>query len=101
MQPDPGGYLMRATTILASALLLGLGACSSLVGSGSKEQTQASYAGTSSMNAMQIDQLLRAQGYRDIANLHKNGTDWVGSAVNANGAAIDFDIDPGGTIHTK
>ena len=59
---------MRATAIVASALVLGLGACSSLFGSEAKEQT--SYAGTSSMNAAQIDQLLKCQGYRDISNLH-------------------------------
>lgn len=90
---------MRATAIVAPALLLGLAACSSLFGSEAKEQT--SYAGTSSMNAMQIEQVLRGQGYRDIANLHKNGPDWVGSAINANGAAVNFDIDPGGTVHIK
>ena len=89
---------MRVTAIVASALVLGLAACSSF-GSGAKEQT--SYAGTSSMSAVQIDQLLRGQGYRDISNLHRNGPDWVGSAVNANGAAVNFDIDPGGTVHIK
>ncbi len=84
---------MRSTAFAISALMLGLTACSS-------ESTQTSYVGTSSMDAAQVQQLLRNQGYTDISNLHKNGNDWVGSAL-ANGRPVAFDIDQNGVVHTK
>jgi hypothetical protein len=90
---------MRAAAIVASAFMLGLAACS--FGSPSSETTKNGYVGTSSMNAGQVTQLLHNQGYTGISNLHKNGNDWVGSAVGTNGTSVDFDIDQAGVIHTK
>ena len=49
----------------------------------------------------QATELLNEQGYTEITGLHKNGTDWVGSAVDKDGQQVNFDIDKGGTIHTK
>jgi hypothetical protein len=30
-----------------------------------------------------------------------NGSNWIGSAMNKDGRQVNFDIDKGGTIHTK
>jgi hypothetical protein len=52
------------------------------------------------MDQDQVTQLLYQHGFVDISNLHKNGSDWVGSA-SKDGQSVGFDIDRSGTIHTK
>ncbi len=73
-----------------------LGACSMFGG----EHVHSGYVGTASLSEDQVTQLLNEQGYTDITGLHKNGSDWVGSA-DKDGQQVNFDIDKGGTIHTK
>lgn len=63
-------------------------------------RVKSDYIGTSSMNKEQILQLLSQQGYTDVSDLHKNGDDWFGGAQK-DGHVVNFDIDKGGTIHTK
>ena len=53
------------------------------------------------MDDNHIAQLLSDRGYNHITNLHKNGSDWVGSATNQNGQPVNFDIDKDGNILTK
>ncbi len=79
------------------ALSIGLSACSMFGG----ERTHSGYVGTSAMNQNQVTRLLNEQGYQDITGLHKNGTDWIGSATDQSGRQVNFDIDKDGTIHTR
>ncbi len=74
-----------------------LSACSAF-GGGAKSQT--SYVGTASLDEQQVIQLLNQNGYTDVVGLHKNGSDWIGSAKNRNDQTVNFDIDKDGTIHT-
>lgn len=53
------------------------------------------------MTQDQVTQLLHQQGYGQISDLHKNGSDWVGAATTRDGTHVDFDIDKNGLIHTK
>lgn len=85
--------IMVVTLTLAGAL----SACSMFGG----ERVQSDYVGPAALNQDQVTQLLNEQGYTEVTGLHKNGTDWVGSAVNNDGRQVNFDIDKGGTIHTK
>jgi hypothetical protein len=87
---------MRSPLIAICCLLLG--ACS-VFGGGAK--TQSDYVGTSSLDQTQVTQVLNQNGYTNVEGLHKNGTDWIGSATNRNGQTVTFDIDKDGTIHTK
>ena len=91
---------MRTSAFIAAVLVASLAACSSLYGSDSPT-TKTSYVGTSSMGPTEVAQLLRNNGYSDIANLHKNGADWIGSAVNQSGKPVAFDVDQNGVVHTK
>lgn len=74
-----------------------LGACSMFGG----EHVHSGYVGPASLSQDQVTQLLNEQGYTEINGLHKNVNDWVGSAVDKDGHQVNFDIDKGGTIHTK
>lgn len=78
-------------------LAVGLSACSMFGGA----RTQSGYVGPSAMNQDQVTRLLNEQGYAGITGLHKNGTDWIGSATDQSGRQVNFDIDKGGQIHTK
>ena len=69
-------------------------------GCSGRESVKSSYAGTGSMDETQVTHLLNQNGYRNITNLHKNGSDWVGSA-DKDGASLTFDIDKDGQIHGK
>ena len=84
---------MRRGMVLAAGALFGLAACS-------HEHTKSEYMGTAAMDQEQVMQLLNQHGFVDISNLHRNGSDWVGSA-SRDGQAVGFDIDKSGTIHTK
>jgi len=64
-------------------------------------KVQSGYVGPAAMNQDQVTRLLHEQGYTDISGLHMNGSDWIGSAMNKDGRQVNFDIDKGGTIHTK
>lgn len=86
---------MRAVIVLVGATLLTLAGCSS------RENVRTAYAGTASLSAGQVRQLLHDKGYTDVSDLHKNGSDWVGAATNEGGDHVDFDIDKSGVIHTK
>ena len=92
---------MRTSAFIATALVASLAACSSLYGSDSSPTTKTSYVGTSSMGPTEVGQLLRNNGYSHISNLHKNGADWIGSAVNQSGKPVAFDVDQNGVVHTK
>lgn len=93
---------MRAVGVfLVTATLLVLGGCSMLGRSSSSENVRTAYAGTASMTADQVRQLLHNQGYSNVTHLHQNGDDWVGAATTSNGSHVDFDIDKKGVIHTK
>ncbi len=89
-----GVFLMTAT-------LLAFGGCSLLDRSSSSENVRTAYAGTASMTADQVRQVLHNQGYTNVRGLHQNGDDWVGSATTSSGAQVDFDMDKNGVIHTK
>ncbi len=84
-----------------TASLLVLGGCSLLDRTSSSENVKTAYAGTSSMTAGQIEQLLRNQGYTDVNGLHRNGEDWLGSALASSGTHVNFDIDKNGVVHVK
>lgn len=90
---------MRMLKMIVMALTLTgtLGACSMFGG----ERVHSDYVGTAALSQDQVTQLLNQQGYTDITGVHKNGNDWIGSAVNEDGQQVNFDIDKGGTIHTK
>ncbi len=79
--------------VLAAGALCGVAACA-------HEQQRSEYVGTAAMDQDQVTQLLYQHGFVDISNLHKNGSDWVGSA-SKDGQSVGFDIDRSGTIHTK
>jgi len=66
-----------------------------------REHVQSGYVGPAALNQEQVTRLLNEQGYTNVAGLHKNGADWVGSAINKDGQEVNFDIDKDGTIHTK
>jgi hypothetical protein len=89
-------------TVMAALLCaapLTLIACSEMPGH-EHEHVKSSYVGVASMDQDQVAQLLTKQGYTGITNLHKNGSDWVGSA-DKDGQVVDFDIDKAGNVHTK
>lgn len=89
---------MRLTPALIICLLtLSTGACSMFGG----EKVQSDYVGTGSLDQSQVARMLAEKGYTNISGLHKNGQDWVGSAMNKDGQEVNFDIDKAGTIHTK
>jgi len=79
---------------MCCSLLFVLSACSG------HEETGSGYVGTAVMNQDQITQLISQQGYTAIADLHKNGDDWLGAATKE-GKSVSFDIDKNGAIHTK
>lgn len=88
----------KFTVIVVTLTLSGaLSACSLFGG----EKVQSGYVGPAAMNQAQVTHLLNEQGYTDITGLHMNGTNWIGSAMNKDGRQVNFDIDKGGTIHTK
>ena len=91
---------MRNVSSLSYLLVLLLSACS-MFGSDSSEKVHSAYMGTGSMDQQQIGRLLTEQGYTDITGLHKNGADWVGSAINRDGQTVNFDIDKTGNVRTK
>jgi len=88
---------MRNVSSLSYFLVPFLSACSMFGG----EKVHSAYMGTGSMDQQQIDRLLTEQGYTDITGLHKNGADWVGSAINRDGQTVNFDIDKSGNVRTK
>jgi uncharacterized membrane protein len=92
-----GGTHMLKVIVVTLALLGALSACSTF----GREHVQSGYVGTAALNQDQVTRLLNEQGYTDVTGLHKNGADWIGSAVNKDGQQVNFDIDKGGTIHTK
>jgi len=83
--------------VLTLPLMGALGGCTLFGG----ENVQSGYVGPAAMNQDQVTRLLNQQGYTDITGLHMNGSNWIGSAVNKDGRQVNFDIDKGGTIHTK
>ena len=88
---------MFKITVVTLTLAGALSACSLFGGA----KIHSDYVGTASLNQDQVTRLLNDQGYTNITGLHKNGNDWIGSAVNEDGQQVNFDIDKGGTIHTK
>src|SRR5579872_6863028 len=100
MQADREGVTMvkRLRVVVVSLALLGaLCGCTMFGG----EKVESGYVGPAAMNQEQVTHLLNEQGYTDITGLHINGSDWIGSATNKHGDQVNFDIDKGGTIHTK
>lgn len=93
---DDGTYMLKIM-VVTLALLGTLSACSML----DREHVHSGYVGPAALNQDQVTRLLNEQGYTDVTGLHKNGTDWIGSAVNKDGQQVNFDIDKGGAIHTK
>jgi hypothetical protein len=83
--------------VVTLTLLGALSACS-LFG---QEDVHSGYVGPASLNQTQVTRLLNEQGYTEVTGLHKNGTDWIGSALDKDGQQVNFDIDKSGTIHTK
>ncbi len=101
---------MRLPCAAAVMLLAGLAACSSR-GGGQSGGAQPSYgstgsatapgtatSGTSVMNEAQARQNLSDHGYSNVANLHRAGDDWVGTAIDSSGKPVNFDINPAGNI---
>ena len=91
---------MRLVVPCLCASLLTLSGCS-MMDHRSSENVQTAYVGPSAMNEQQVTQLLHEQGYGQVSDLHKNGSDWVGAATTKDGSRVDFDIDKDGVIHTK
>lgn len=87
---------MRNLSIVTCLVLLT--ACSSF---GSGERSEKGYVGTASLGQDQVTQLLNEKGYTHIEGLHKNGPDWIGSATNASGQQVNFDIDKNGNLTAK
>jgi len=83
--------------LVVSCLML-LGACSAF---GGGPRSEKGYVGPASLDEQQVSQLLRQKGYTNIQGLHKNGSDWIGSAVNSSGQQVNFDIDKDGTLSAK
>lgn len=83
--------------VMTLTLLGALSGCSMFGGA----RVHSGYVGTAAMNQDQVTRLLNEQGYTDITGLHKNRSDWIGSAVNKDGQQVNFDVDKDGTIHTK
>ena len=88
---------MRLMPALIFLLALSTSACSMFGG----EKVQSDYVGTGSLDQSQVAHMLSEKGFTDITGLHKNGQDWVGSAMNKDGQQVNFDIDKTGTIRTK
>ncbi len=89
---------MRFVPSLCVALIA-LSGCS-MMDHRSSENVQTAYVGPAAMNEQQVTQLLHDQGYGQVSDLHKNGSDWVGAATK-DGTHVEFDIDKDGKIHTK
>ena len=94
---NDGGAHMLKVLVVTLTLMGTLTACSMFGG----EHVRSGYEGPAALNQDQVTQLLNEQGYTDVSGLHKNGSDWIGSAINKDGRQVNFDIDKGGTIHTK
>ena len=88
---------MLKTIVVTLTLLTATSACSMF----GREDVHSGYVGPASLNQDQVTRLLNEQGYQDVTGLHKNGSDWIGSATNKEGQEVNFDIDKDGTIHTK
>lgn len=93
---DDGAHMLKIM-VVTLALLGAVSACSMF----DREQVHSGYVGPAALNQDQVTRLLNEQGYTDVTGLHKNGSDWIGSAVNKDGQEVNFDIDKGGAIHTK
>lgn len=90
---------MRLVSIIC-VTTLALSGCS-MFEHHSSEDVKTAYVGPAAMDQQQVTQLLRDQGYEHIADLHKNGSDWIGAATTKDGGHVDFDVDKDGIIHTK
>ncbi len=88
---------MVTSGMVTLALTVALAACSTSGG----EKVHSAYVGPAALDQDQITRLLNEQGYTNITALHKNGSDWIGSANNRDGQEVTFDVDKAGTIHTK
>lgn len=88
---------MLKMVVVTLTLLGALSACSLFGG----ENVHSGYVGPASLSQQQVSHLLNEQGYTDITGLHKNGSNWIGSAMSSDGQRVNFDIDKDGTIHTK
>jgi hypothetical protein len=88
---------MFKTWAMTLTLLGALSGCSFFGGA----KVHSGYVGPAALNPDQVTRLLTEQGYTNITGLHKNGNDWIGSAVAQDGHQVNFDIDKDGTIHTK
>jgi hypothetical protein len=93
---NDGAHMLKIT-VVSLTLLGALSACSMFAG----ERVHSGYVGPAAMDRAQVTRLLNEHGYTHIRGLHKNGTDWLGSAMNEAGQQVNFDIDKAGTIHTK
>jgi hypothetical protein len=91
------GVRMFKTMVVTLTLLTATSGCAMF----GREHVQSGYVGPASLNQDQVTRLLNEQGYQDVTDLHKNGSDWIGSATNKDGQEVNFDIDKDGTIHTK
>ena len=87
---------MRNVVIVSYLVLVG--ACSAFGGGARSEK---GYVGPASLDEQQVTQLLGQKGYTNVEGLHKNGSDWIGSARNSSGQQVNFDIDKDGTLTAK
>ena len=93
--------IMRGTLAIASALCLALVGCA-------LDQAKlpgGDYYAPPYVNAANIDQFLALYGYTQVTGLHELRPGWVsggwaGSAIDSNGRAVAFLIDPYDIIHT-
>lgn len=92
---------MRNGIVFVGTALLALGGCAMLDRTSSSENVKSAYAGTASMTAQQVEELLQNQGFSDVTNLHQNGDNWIGAAVTSAGKHVNFDLDKDGMVHTK
>ena len=89
--------IRASVRLLAVALLLSLPACSSRSPTGTSAHSgdtgSAAGLATPAMNEAQVGQDLKDHGYSNVSKLHRSGNDWAGSAVDATGKPVDFDVD--------
>ncbi len=106
---------MRTQEVVGLALFAGLAACSGTdrnPGQGVRpsdtsgtatttpagENAGSSSAATSSLSEAEVRQSLSEHGYGNVANLHRAGDDWVGTATDSDGQPVNFDMNPGGIL---
>ncbi len=106
---------MRTPHAAAAALLAGFAACSgpdrnpgqgalssdtggSAAAATSTSGADATMSGAPSLSEAEVRQSLGDHGYGNVANLHRSGDDWLGTATDSSGQPVNFDMNPSGIL---